>query len=66
MIIYFKIEDMNKFCIVRKAEIFSEPWLVRLGGLRAGLLTKGMQVRFPVRAHAWVVGQDPRVGRRGA
>ena len=33
------------------------PWLVWLSGLSAGLRTKGLPVRFPVRAHAWVVGQ---------
>ena len=35
------------------------PWLVWLSGLRAGLQTKGFPVRFPVRAHVWVVGQVP-------
>ena len=35
-------------------------WLVWLSGLSAGLQTKVSQVRFPVRAHAWAVGQDPR------
>ena len=39
-----------------------EPWLVWLSGLSAGLLTKGSLVQFPVRAHAWVVGQ---VSNRG-
>ena len=38
------------------------PWLVRLSGLSAGLRTKGSLVRFPVRAHAWVVGQVPSSG----
>ena len=33
------------------------PWLVWLSGLSAGLQTKGLLVRFPVRAHACVVGQ---------
>ena len=36
-----------------------KPWLVWLSGLSASLQTKGSQVRFPVRAHAWVVGQVP-------
>ena len=35
------------------------PWLVRLGGLSAGLRTKGSPVGFPVRARAWVIGQVP-------
>ena len=38
------------------------PWLVWLSGLSAGLQTKGLLVRFPVRAHAWVVGQVPSKG----
>ena len=33
-----------------------------LSGLSAGLQTKGSWVRFPVRAHAWVVGQVPSEG----
>ena len=31
--------------------------------LGAGLRTKGSPVQFPVRAHAWVVGQVPSRGR---
>ena len=38
------------------------PWLVWLSGLSAILWTKGSLVRFPVRAHAWVVGQVPSRG----
>ena len=38
------------------------PWLVWLSGLSAGLRTKRLLVRFPVRAHAWVVGQIPSRG----
>ena len=33
-----------------------KPWLVWLSGLSAGMQTKGLSVRFPVRAHAWVAG----------
>ena len=33
-----------------------------LSGLSASLQTKGMLVRFPVGAHAWVVGQAPGEG----
>ena len=33
-----------------------------LSGLSTGLRTKGSPVRFPVRAHAWVVGQVPSRG----
>ena len=39
-----------------------EPWLVWLSGLSAGLQTKGSLVRFPLRAHAWIVGQVPSRG----
>ena len=42
------------------------PWLVWLSGLSAGLQTKGLLVRFPVRAHAWVVGQVPSMGMQEA
>ena len=38
-------------------------WLVWLSGLSASLQTKGSPVQFPVRAHAWVVGQVPSRGR---
>ena len=37
----------------------NQPWLVCLSGLSAGLQTKRSPVRFPIRAHAWVVGQVP-------
>ena len=38
-------------------------WLVWLSGLSGSLQTKGLLVRFPVRAHDWVAGQVPRGGR---
>ena len=38
------------------------PWLVWLSGLSASLQTKTLLVQFPVREHAWVVGQVPSVG----
>ena len=37
-------------------------WLLWLSGLSAGLRTKESLVQFPVRAHAWVVGQVPGRG----
>ena len=37
-------------------------WLAWLSGLSADLRNKGPPVRFPVRAHAWVVGQVPSRG----
>ena len=37
-----------------------------LSGLKAGLLTKGSPVHFPVRAHAWVAGQVPSRGHTRA
>ena len=33
--------------------------MVWLSGLSASLQTKGLLVRFPVRAHTWVVSQVP-------
>ena len=38
------------------------PWLVWLSGLSASLWNKGLLVRFPVRALAWVAGQVPSRG----
>ena len=35
---------------------------MQLSGLSARLWTKGLPVRFPVRAHAWVSDQVPRGG----
>ena len=43
-----------------------KPWLVWLGGLSAGLRTKGSPVPFPVRAHAWVAAQVPGWGMQKA
>ena len=40
-------------------KFLNRPWLVWLSGLSTSLRTKGLQVQFPVRAHAWVVGQVP-------
>ena len=39
--------------------------LVWLSGLIASLQTEGSLVQFPVRAHAWVVGQVPIWGCAG-
>ena len=44
-------------------EQWEEPQLVWLSGLSAGLRTTGLLVRFPVGAHAWVVGWVPSRGR---
>ena len=30
--------------------------------IESELLTKGLPVQFPVRAHAWIAGQDPSEG----
>ena len=40
-------------------EYKNKAWLVWLSRLSASLGTKGSPVWFPVRAHAWVVGQVP-------
>ena len=39
------------------------PQLVCLSGLSASLQTKRLLVHFPVRAHAWIVGQVPCLRR---
>ena len=38
------------------------PWLVWLSRVSASLRTKVSPVQFPVRAHAWIVGQVPSSG----
>ena len=38
------------------------PWLVWLSGLSNGLQSKGLLLRSPVRAHAWVAGWIPSWG----
>ena len=48
-----------RVAIIKKKK---DPWLVRLSGLSTGLQTKGLLVRYPVKAHAWVVGQVPSWG----
>ena len=40
-----------------KKKMKKQLWLVWLSGLSMGLWTKGPPTGFPVRAHAWVVGQ---------
>ena len=46
----------------RQIKLTLSPWLVWLSGLSASLQTKGSLVWFPVRAHAWVIGQVPSRG----
>ena len=50
------IKTQNVFASNDTKEKTYMPWLVWLSGLSAGLRTKRSPVRFPVRAHAWVVG----------
>ena len=55
-----RVSSSNFFVVVKlEREV---PWLVWLSGMSTGLQTKGSQVQFPVRAHAWVVGQVPSRG----
>ena len=56
-----KIRKQPKMNSPRRSGIW--PWLVWLSKLSSGLQTKGSQVRFPVRAHAWVEGWVPSRGR---
>ena len=69
-----EIQDLWEYAPKKKntgVQIFSPytlwlktaPCLVWLSGLRAGLQTKRSPVRFPLRAHAWVAGQVPNLGR---
>ena len=49
-------------CIYYSKIKLTKPWLVWLSRLSTSLPTKGLLVRFPVRAHAWVTGQVPSEG----
>lgn len=46
----FLLQKVSQICLFKKYE--SQPWLVWLRGLDAGLWTKTLPVRFPARAHA--------------
>ena len=46
------------------SKLQSSPWPVWLSGLNIGLRIKRSLVGFPVRAHAWVAGQDSWCGMR--
>ena len=54
----FSLQSSAFFITIRKYS----PWLVWLSGLSTGLQTKGLLVQFPVRVHAWVLGQVPSWG----
>ena len=47
---------------LKKKKEKKRSWLLWLSELSSDLQTKGSPVRFPVRAHAWVVGQVPSRG----
>ena len=53
---FWKILYPSLFAFEILEIIWSIPWLLWLSGLSTGLQTKGLQVQFPVRAHAWVAG----------
>ena len=57
---YSKEKNIDWICSLKESH--NVPWLVWLSGLRANLWTKESLVRFPVRAHAWVVRQVPGGG----
>ena len=57
------ILSLKHLCNSYQWKLLKVPRLVWLSGLSTGLHTKGSLVRFPVRAHAWVVGQVPSGGR---
>ena len=62
----FVLQFIFIWCLKIYQNINTHLWLVWLSGLKASLQTKGLPVQFPVRAHAWVVGQVPTGGdRRG-
>ena len=53
----------TSYCLFKNYSHPSSPWALWLSGLSTALRTKASPVRFPVRAHAWVVGQVPSRGR---
>ena len=53
---------MNSLKFHLYEKVFILPWLVWLSGFSTNLQTKGLLVRFPVRTHAWIVGQVPGGG----
>ena len=61
------IEAENRPVVTRGGEVLAKeyklPRLVCPSGLSADLWTERSLVRFPVRAHAWAVGQVPSWGR---
>ena len=50
---------VNLSCLIHNAADTVGRCLHQLSGLSAHLQTKRSSVRFPVREHAWVVGQVP-------
>ena len=50
---FLRKKKKNMLKLSRVALAGVAPWI------ELGLRTKGLQVRFPVRAHAWVAGQVP-------
>ena len=48
-----------------KRIFFKKPWMVWLTRLTTNLQTERSPVQFPVRAHAWIVGQVPSWGHVG-
>ena len=58
-----RTDVLHSFVMKKKRnKIAFQPGLVWLSGLSAGGKPKGSLVQFPVRAHAWVVGQVPSGG----
>ena len=57
--LYISVECIGLKSFKCKEKLQEYPQLVCLSGLSAGLGTKGSLVRFPVRAHVWIVGLVP-------
>ena len=57
---YLSRQDLGNISSAVLEKTLLLPWLVQLSGLGDSLRTKGSQVQFPVRAHAWV--SDPVPG----
>ena len=72
LLLYYKVNWQHSMSMYQKIwnwytvyKNTTQPWLMWLSGLSAGLRAKGSPVQLPVRAHAWVAGQVPSRGRTG-
>ena len=59
MYTYVRGDPQNGIYLFKNWTQSTEPWLVWLSGLSAGLQTKRLPAQFPIGAQAWVAGRVP-------